>query len=170
MSVIMTAYTNSSEASVVNKQVAEIGNYSIRPTDNMDIEKPKFIVKYSDSLIPCNYIHVPKYNRYYFAWITTKPGGEAIIDCLSDPLMSFWDDIKNCDFLALRNAGIGKPSLYTDNQLPVYPNKKNVTSIVMPVLNDELSTNYLDGSGLYYMLTVISGTPSLQKEGEKNGT
>lgn len=159
MSMTMTAYTNSSESSVVDKQIAYIGEYEIRPTDAVDIEKPTFIIRYSDDLIECNYIYVDEYKRYYYAWITTKPGNEAIINCVSDPLKSFWDYIKNCDALITRSESVGAPTMYPDSMLPVYPSKKNVTSIIMAhsaaPLSGDLSTSAAD----CYLLTVLGGEP-----------
>lgn len=163
MSIAMTAYINSSEASVINKQLTEIGNYTMRPTDAVDIERPSFIINYTAELLQCNYIYVPSFGRrYYYAWITTKPGGEAIIKCLSDPLKSFWNYIQNCSALITRSESVGAPTMYPDSMLPVYPSKKNVTSIVMPhsaaPLSGDLSTSATD----CYLLTVLGGQPNIQ--------
>ena len=162
MSIAMTAYINNSESSVINKQLTEIGNYTMRPTDAVDIERPSFIINYSAELLSCNYIRVPAFGRYYYAWITTKPGGEAIIKCLSDPLKSFWDNIKNCSALVTRSESVGAPTMYPDSMLPVYPSKKKVTSIVMPhsaaPLSGDLSTSATD----CYLLTVLGGAPNIQ--------
>lgn len=159
MSIQMTAYINSSESSVVDKQLSLIGSYTMKPTDAIDIERPSFIINYSPELLQCNYIHVPAFERYYYAWIKTKPGGEAIIDCVSDPLKSFWTYIQNCDALITRSESVGAPTMYPDNMLPVYPSKKNVTSIIMAhsaaPLSGDLSTSAAD----CYLLTVLGGEP-----------
>lgn len=159
MSMIMKAYTNSSESSVIDKQIEYIGEYEIRPTDAVDIERPSFIIRYSADLIDCNYIYVPEYKRYYYAWITTKPGNEAIINCVSDPLKSFWDYIKNCDALITRSESVGAPTMYPDNMLPVYPSKKNVTSIVMAHSAAPLSGDLSTSAAECYLLTVLGGEP-----------
>ncbi len=162
MSMTMRAYTNSSESGVVDKQISYIGEYEIRPTDAVDIEKPTFIIRYSADLIDCNYIYVQEYKRYYYAWITTKPGNEAIINCLSDPLKSFWEYAKNCDILATRAESIGQPTHYKDSMLPVYPSKKNVTSIVMPHSAAPLSGDLSVSAENCYLLTVLGGEPNVQ--------
>lgn len=162
MSIAMTAYINSSEASVVDKQLSKIGDYTMKPTDAVDIERPSFIINYTAELLQCNYIYVPSFGRYYYAWITTKPGGEAIIKCLSDQLKSFWNYIQNCSALITRSESIGAPTMYPDSMLPVYPSKKNVTSIVMAhsaaPLSGDLSTSATD----CYLLTVLGGQPNIQ--------
>jgi hypothetical protein len=71
------------------------------------------------------------------------------------------NQIKNSVATILRSESVGAPTHYTDNKLPVYPNKKNITSIVMPVNNSDLSSAYLDGTGDYYILTVVGGTATI---------
>lgn len=160
------AYTNSSDSNVMRKQLSLIDTYTVKPTEQQNIENPAFIVQYSAALLQCNYIHCADYGRYYFAEITTMPGGEMKIECLSDPLMSFAQQINGCDILVYRSESIGAPTLYQDPQLPVYPSKKNITSIVMPhsaaPLSGDLSTSAAD----CYLLTVIGGQPILNG-GEK---
>lgn len=155
------AYTNSSDSNVMRKQLSQIGTYTVKPTEQLDIEAPVFIVQYSAALLGCNYIRCDDYSRNYFAKVTTVPGGEMRIECLSDPLMSFLQEIDSCDILVYRSESIGAPTLYQDPQLPVYPSKKNITSIVMQhsaaPLSGDLSTTASD----CYLLTVIGGEPIL---------
>lgn len=162
MSIAMTAYINSSEASVVDKQLSKIGDYTMKPTDAVDIERPSFIINYAAELLQCNYIYVPAFGRYYYAWITTKPGGEAIIKCLSDPMKSFWNYIQNCSALITRSESVGAPTMYPDSMLPVYPSKKNVTSIVMAHSAAPLSGNLSTSATDCYLLTVLGGAPNIQ--------
>lgn len=155
------AYTNSSDSNVMRKQLSQIDTYTVKPTEQLDIEAPVFIVQYSAALLSCNYIRCDDYSRFYFAKVTTVPGGEMRIECLSDPLMSFTQEIDSCDILVYRSESIGAPTLYQDPQLPVYPSKKNITSIVMQhsaaPLSGDLSTTAAD----CYLLTVIGGEPIL---------
>lgn len=155
------AYTNSSDSNVMRKQLSQIDTYTVKPTEQLDIEAPVFIVQYSAALLNCNYVKCDDYGRFYFAKVTTVPGGEMRIECLSDPLMSFTQEIDSCDILVYRSESIGAPTLYQDPQLPVYPSKKNITSIVMQhsaaPLSGDLSTTASD----CYLLTVIGGEPIL---------
>lgn len=158
------AYTNSAESNVMNKNpyLQTIGTYTIRPTAELDIEYPKFLINYSAALLPCNYIYCAEYGRYYFAKLTTKPGTEAVLECVSDPLMSFSTEILNCSILATRAESFGKPTHYPDNMLPVYPSKKNVTSIVMQQQAGSPLTGLLDTSATdCYLLTVLGGQPHI---------
>ena len=156
----MTAYICTAESGVVDKTpyITQIGStYTIRPTDNLDIEFPAFIVQYSAALLKCNYIYVSEFNRYYYAKFKTKPGGEIIIECTSDPLMSFKTEISECDVLILRSESVGAPTMFEDSKLPVYPCKENITSIVM----QETSGLFTANGDECYVLTVIGGDTSL---------
>ena len=162
----LTAYTNYSESNVMAKSLQLISSaVTIKPTEQLDIEAPSFIVNYSAALLACNYVYVSDYNRYYFAKVRTKPGNEIIIECISDPLMSFASQILNCDILATRAESIGQPTHYKDSMLPVYPSKKNVTSIVMPHSAAPLSGDLDVNATNCYLLTVLGGQPTVQ-EGE----
>lgn len=159
----LTAYTNYSESNVMVKDIRQIVNaVTVKPTEQLDIENPSFIVNYSAALLACNYVYVSDYGRFYFAKVRTKPGNELIIECISDPLMSFRSAILNCDCMAMRAESFGAPTHYQDNQLPVYPSKKNVTSIIMQQqaapLYGTLDTNATD----CYLLTVLGGQPTVQ--------
>lgn len=156
----LTAYTNYSESNVMAKDIRQIVNaVTVKPTEQLDIENPSFIVNYSAALLACNYVYVSDYGRFYFAKVRTKPGNELIIECTSDPLVSFRSAILNCDCMAMRAESFGAPTHYQDNQLPVYPSKKNVTSIIMQQqaapLYGTLDTNATD----CYLLTVLGGQP-----------
>lgn len=162
MSMTITAYINSSESYVVDKNISVIDSYTVTPTDPFDTERPTFKLGYVAALLSCNYLYVSELGKYYFAWVSLSPGGELIINCLSDPLKSFWNYIKNCSVLVTRSESVGAPTMYPDNMLPVYPSKKNVTSIVMAhsaaPLSGDLSTSATD----CYLLTVLGGDPIVQ--------
>lgn len=161
------AYTSSAESNVVNKNpyLTSIGTYTVKPTEKLDIEYPSFIINYTAALLPCNYIYCSEYNRYYFAKLVTKPGSEAILQCVSDPLMSFRTEILACDILATRAESFGKPTHYPDSMLPVYPSKKNVTSIVMQQRAASPLSGLLDTAAEdCYLLTVLGGQPHIGGE------
>lgn len=160
------AYVNSAEGQVLDKTpyLTSLGTYTVKPTETLDIETPSFIINYTANIMQCNYLYASEFNRFYFAKIRTRPGSEAIIDCISDPLMSFKQYILNCDIMASRAEKFGAPTIYPDNQLPVYPSKKNVTSIVMQ--QQALPTGSLLNTQATdcYLLTVLGGQPHLGGE------
>lgn len=159
------AYTNSAESNIMNKipYLQTIGSYTVKPTAELNIEYPRFIINYTAALLPCNYIYCSEYNRYYFAKLITRPGSEAILECVSDPLMSFRSDILACSILATRAESFGRPTHYPDNMLPVYPSKKNVTSIIMQQQAASPLTGLLDTAATdCYLLTVLGGQPHIE--------
>lgn len=158
----LTAYINSSQEEVMDKALTQIGStYTVKPTDQLDIETPSFIVNYDAALLACNYVYCTEFNRFYWATVRPKPGNEIIIECISDPLMSWKTQILNCMILAMRAESIGKPTQYKDTMLPVYPTKKNITSIVMQH-SAALLSNDLDANATNcYLLTVLGGEPEI---------
>lgn len=166
MSMTMTAYINSSETTVIQKNITQIGTstYTVTPTAPFDAERPTFKLSYAAELLECNYINIselgiPGTGKYFFAWVSLSPGGELIINCLSDPLMSYWTYIQNCPVIITRSESVGAPTKYIDNMLPVYPSKKNITSIVMPHSAAPLSGDLSTAAADCYLLTVLGGQP-----------
>ena len=130
------------------------------PTSALDQRSPVFVIDYQDSYLGANYIECPKLGRKYFIQNKTVDIGKKIVfSCIVDPLSSF--DLSSCMISVLRNEGIGAPTQYIDSKLPVYPSKKNISSIVMQQqsvpLNSQLDTSAED----CYLLTVIGGSPTL---------
>lgn len=161
--MILIAYTNNNDTTVANKadNLTYINTYDITPYNIVDIERPTFIIDYSPQLVNCNYIRVPDLNRYYFVTGAVNRGSQIVFECLSDPLASFLTQLQNCDITVLRSASAGKPTMYEDTKLPVYPNKNNVTSIEMPSDNQWLNGNILPPPSNAFLLTVIGGSPSI---------
>lgn len=130
------------------------------PTSTLDQRSPVFVIDYVDSYLGANYIECPKLGRKYFIQNKTVDIGKRIVfSCVVDPLSSF--DLSNCPINVIRNGGIGAPTKYIDDKLPVYPSKKNISSIVMQQqsvpLNSLLDTRAED----CYLLTVIGGSPNI---------
>lgn len=130
------------------------------PTSTLDQRAPVFVIDYDDRYLGANYIECPKLGRKYFIQNKSVDIGKKIIfSCVVDPLSSF--DLSNCPINVIRNGGIGAPTKYIDDKLPVYPSKKNISSIVMQQqsvpLNSLLDTRAED----CYLLTVIGGSPNI---------
>ena len=135
---------------------------NIKPTAEVDIINPTFIFDSPATVLTCNYLYCDTFARwYYITNISVDTAQRAIVECKIDVLQTYATEIKNSVATILRSESVGAPTHYTDNKLPVYPNKKNITSIVMPVNNSDLSSAYLDGTGDYYILTVVGGTATI---------
>lgn len=134
----------------------------LKPTTEVDIINPTFIFTDVATVLGCNYLYCNTFGRYYYITnISVDTAQRAIVECRIDVLQTYANQIKNSVATILRSESVGAPTHYTDNKLPVFPNKKNITSIVMPVNNSDLSSAYLDGTGDYYILTVVGGTATI---------
>lgn len=158
----MTAqfYINTSPTDTLDKNITAISPViTVVPYDATSITRPVLILDYNSDYIDANYIKITWDNGmsyYYYCTVATNNGGQLIVTCERDPLMCFKDAIKNCDITVTRNAGIGAPTIYPDSKLPVYPTKKNITSIVMP----ETSSSFTGDGETCYLLTCIGGEPT----------
>ena len=134
----------------------------IEPTEGVDVLSPHFILGFDSEYLHCNYLYCAELNRYYYITEMTIDNAQRIhVDCSVDVLQTYASGILSCVATVIRSESIGHPTMYTDSKLPVYPTKKNVTSIVMQQvlvpLNSQLSTS--DGDN--YLLTVIGGEPTV---------
>ena len=132
----------------------------IEPTEGVDVLTPTFILGYDSSYLSCNYLYCAELNRFYYITEMTIDTAQRIhVQCSVDVLQTYASSIKNCMATVVRSESIGHPTMYTDSKLPVYPTKKNVTSIVMNQLIVPLNSQLSTADGDNYLLTVIGGEP-----------
>ena len=115
--------------------------------DIVSVVNPTLILSYDGNYIDCNYCYVHEFGRYYFCKTSVDTGGRLVLTCTVDPLMSFADDIKECQACITRNehTGIG---YVVDNKLPIDPNRFTYYGDPLPLnglnsLNDGTDKNYL---------------------------
>lgn len=154
----ITLYRNNSDSKVVDKQLQQVLQpVDAVPTDDMSILTPTVVLNYNSAYISANYAYIPLFKRFYY--ITGKSitiGKRIIISMEVDVRRSWIYNAGNCTVTATRNEGIGAPTLYPDNKLPVHPNKRNITSIIMP----ETSASFTGDGDYCYLLTCIGGEPT----------
>jgi hypothetical protein len=134
---------------------------NIKPTAEVDIINPTFIFDNPATVLTCNYLYCDTFSRwYYITNISVDTAQRAIVECKIDVLQTYAQQIKNSVATILRSESIGQPTKYIDNKLPVYPSKKNVTSIVMSQISVPLNSQLSTTDGDNYLLTVVGGTPT----------
>lgn len=135
------------------KNCTQIGtDITAVPTDDMSELQPKIVINYNSDYLAANYVYIDLFGKYYK--IDKKAvtiGKKIILECTIDAVMSFYDDILNCDITAVRNGGIGQPTKIQDTKFPVLPNEQEIMQTV--------STNVsLSNTAEYsYVITVIGG-------------
>ena len=132
----------------------------IEPTEGVDVLSPAFILGYDSSYITCNYLYCAELSRFYYITEMTIDTAQRIhVQCSVDVLQTYASSILNCMATVVRSESVGRPTMYTDSKLPVYPTKKNVTSIVMQQVAVPLNSQLSTADGDNYLLTVIGGEP-----------
>ena len=141
---------------VDNNTPYNVYHTAVKPTERVDVITPTFVFDYAESLLTCNYLWCKEFSRYYFVDnIAIDTAGRVVLSCSIDVLQTYASDIKNCEAVVIRAASKGKPTMYTDTKLPIYPNKKVVSSIV----KSETGGNFSANGGYCYVLNVIGGAP-----------
>lgn len=136
---------------------------AVKPTAPIDIISPNFIFDYSAAALACNYIYCAEFGRYYFVKnIAVDTAGRINITCAVDVLQTYANQIKNSYATILRSESVGQPTKYIDNKLPVFPSKKNVTSIIMDQVDVPLNSQLSTSDGDNYLLTVVGGSPTFE--------
>ena len=94
-------YKNKSDNRVLRKNLQQVSTpLSCDIYDSESIIKPRFILEYVG--VEPNYCYVAELNRYYYIRdIILRPGGQRILMCEVDVLMSNIDEILNLNCLIL---------------------------------------------------------------------
>ena len=166
--VVMNMYCNLYSIDVDDRVIDKVNENtsyttqaaSLKPNTEVSIINPTFIFSSPSTIVGCNYLYCDTFDRYYFITnISVDTAQRAIVECNIDVLQSWSAEIKASTATILRSESIGKPTKYIDSKLPIYPTKKNVTSIVMQQLTVPLNSQLTTTDGDNYLLTVVGGAP-----------
>lgn len=120
----VTLYTNTGDVRQLTKNLTNAVSVTCKVTDNCDMLAPVLILDYNDAYISSNYVHIPKWNRYYtITGKTILNGGMMEVSCKCDVLMSHRNAILNSQIIAARSASSPEPFIPD----PVCPDKGTVT-------------------------------------------
>lgn len=138
---MITLYKNKSDLKVMNKQLTKVKDIEKYELFDIDVVTPTFILTYEPSIIDSNYLYYDKNKRYYYInEISRIDGGEVIIKCSVDVLMSFKTDILNCKATIDRNENERngylndssyKAYAYSQIVAKKFPNGMNDDSIIL---------------------------------------
>lgn len=146
--MIVTLYKTSDDRRVVTKTLTSIAsNVTIIPKEQLDILTPRIRLAWNSAYLAANYMYISDLGRYYFiSDMLLNTGHNIDIIGNVDVLMSYAAQIRALDATIIRSESVGAPTMYPDDKLPIIPNKKSVTSVVMPNslhLNPVNSPNYI---------------------------
>ena len=98
----ITLYRNNSDNRILRKSLTQVSTpLSCDIYGSESIITPRFILEYVG--VEANYCYVAELNRYYYIRdIVLAPGGQRILMCEVDVLMSNIDEILNLNCLVLR--------------------------------------------------------------------
>ena len=125
MNIIL--YRNSSDNRVLRKSLTQVSTpLSCDIYGSESIITPRFILEYVG--VEANYCYVAELNRYYYIRdIVLAPGGQRILMCEVDVLMSNIDEILNLSCLVLRQENETLCNKYlVDNRMIENVNKEEV--------------------------------------------
>jgi len=130
----------------------------LKPYDNISLVSPVFVISYNNSsYLNCNYIYISEFGKYYYVTdISVDTAGRIFFRCAIDVRQTYGQQFIDCPAVITRAEMLSAPTLYPDAQLPIHPNKKNITSIIMP----ETSASFTGDGEYCYLLTCIGGEPT----------
>ena len=109
-------YYNKSDKRVLNKTLERQNNVTGHFKENSSIIDPVIILSTNVDIYKYNYVHIPKFNRYYFIQGVEVSQQRYIVTCKSDVLMSFKDAILKQNAQVIRNATRYNVKLEDDRQ------------------------------------------------------
>ena len=127
MSVNVKFYTNNSDRRVPVKDLTEISSKDCELKGDCSITGPVLIVTGDAATYSlCNYFYIAAFHRYYYAEVTSLPGGLMQISGKVDVLSSAWPYIKDLDAVLDRQQE--NFNLYlNDGTFKAYANDQVVT-------------------------------------------
>ena len=143
-----TFYKTTDDVKTVNKTLTQTDTAALRPTHNMDVLRPVFVVDKGGLDLTSNYVYIAEYQRYYFAKLSVSPAKKIIVECTVDALMTYAAGIRSCAACVIRSESIGKPTDVVDTSLPIH--QSQVTTTAIDLGNPIFTTNPTHG----YFLTV----------------
>ena len=149
--MLATLYSTSDDPRVANKTLNTIAsNITCKPSEPCSMIEPRLILQYSGSYAAANYIYVSDFDAFFFAEKTLLTGGELLLTCKLDPLMSF--GLSNIDVTVVRSE-IAGVNYVKDSQLPIDPNR--FTTYGEPFSGDIIDLN--DSDTHHYILVLNQG-------------
>lgn len=153
MSYNCTLYVNSSAPDYMDKTLSAGTTVACDFKAPVDVERPTIYISATDAYDGINYMYIPEFGRYYFAKAIAGTSQTITFECVSDPLMSFKDQIKACPAVIARNPWHWDMYL-PDPKMPV---EARSVSAILNFPNANENAGPFDGTHNCYILTTLGG-------------
>lgn len=102
--MVVSFCKNSSDTNVLNKSIATISTKDCIIYGTNLKKNPRIKINYDASIIMCNYLYIPSFERYYFIkdW-ELLPNGSMVAECSCDLLTSAKLQILGCEATVTRS-------------------------------------------------------------------
>lgn len=142
------------------------------PKEDMNINHPVVTLKYDSSLLNANMAYIQEFGKYYFVHPPTLQTGERMVFTMDvDVLMTYKNQIKNCDAVVIRSESVGLNNV-PDKQLPIDPNSVDIVSVLGTKGFDKMSigkdTHGNNIVSLQYVLITGRGKEATQQGGNNS--
>lgn len=88
----------------------------LKPFEPFNVETPKLIVDYDESLVACNYVKVDDY-YYFVSFPAYQNGSRLVLELEKDVLMSNLEELLDMGVITDRNATRFNSYIHDDRQL-----------------------------------------------------
>lgn len=150
--MIINLYTTANDPRDATKSLDTIAsNILCKPAEPCTMIEPRVILNYSAAYAPTNYIYISDFDGYYFAEKTLLTGGELLLTCKLDPLMTF--ELSDIEAMIIRSESAGV-NYIPDSKLPVDPSRCTLDGKLFPLQPFVPATS---SEGLQYLLTINGG-------------
>lgn len=103
----------------VKRHVQVIPTGGVVPMEGINVISPQIILHGNNSVLKKNYAYIPDFGRYYFVHnVEIAPNKMYTLSLVEDVLMSFKDEIMQCEVMLSRSADYRNYYL-ADERLPV---------------------------------------------------
>lgn len=100
------------------------------PKEDMNINHPVVTLSYDSSILNANMAYIQEFGKYYFVHPPTLQTGQRMVFTMDvDVLMTYKNQIKECDAVVIRSQSVGLNNV-PDKQLPIDPNSVDIVSVL----------------------------------------
>ena len=138
-------YDNKSRKNIIHKDITQVGlAKEVLLKDDTNLLNPTIILKTDSNTLKFNYVYLEDLRRYYYVYDITFSQGRVYISLAVDVLMSWANEIMQCDAIVERQTH--EYNIYQhDDQMPqlVYDSVYTFKGGLEPLSTDSNNTTFI---------------------------